>query len=348
MLSDVKKVTLINNGLGDEGFVEILAGIRQSDSIKRLDCRGNAVGTKSLLELANILGKFAPEEQFWELSLNHVKIAANHLNSLLEVMGNNCPLRKLSLSRLAFDEISVDWVAKILSRSRSLYSFSLSGSEMLATHLNRILKVLSRNRVLEYLDLSWLPVGSQGEMTVSQVKQEILVSLIKFVQRNRQLIHLDLSYSRLADVQCTEIVEAARKSLSLMSLHLSGNGITDECRAKCIETLKARKMQPEKAMQNEFEEMGLELPQRKNSIVCDKKKKPTKTRMSEEQKYVLWRIKDTREVQLSNVWVDSEACFICDEWRYTVFAYSAELAAKKYLPLKELPHCILASRITIW
>eukprot|EP00826_Nyctotherus_ovalis_P024894 TRINITY_DN19208_c0_g1_i1.p2 TRINITY_DN19208_c0_g1~~TRINITY_DN19208_c0_g1_i1.p2 ORF type:complete len:139 (-),score=32.89 TRINITY_DN19208_c0_g1_i1:40-456(-) len=123
-------------------------------------------------------------------------MATGHLNSILQVMSNSCPLQKLGLSQVFFDEISIDLLMRILSCAKSLYSLNLGGCEVLSLHVNKVLNIISRNRRLEYLNLSWLPLGTQGEMSASNLRQEILASLLKFVRRNKQLLHLDLSYSR--------------------------------------------------------------------------------------------------------------------------------------------------------
>ena len=150
---------LINNGLTDEAFMNILIGIRNSMSLKSLHCTGNMIGEKSLLELSNILGRFSSDNLFLELMLNRVKIPTNYLNIILEIISSNCPLQKLGLSNLAFDEISVDWILKILKRAKFLYLLDVSGCEILAIHLSKILEIIARNRKLEYLNFSWLPIG---------------------------------------------------------------------------------------------------------------------------------------------------------------------------------------------
>ena len=304
----------------DDGFNYILTGIRESVSLKYLDCTGNIIGEKSLLELSNILGKFAAHELFLELSLNKVKILTNHLNSILEVMGNNCSLHKLGLSRLAFDEISIDWLVKILMRAKSLYSLDISGCEILAIHLSKVLTVIMKNRRLEYLNISWLPIGTQGEMIVSQLKDNIIKCLTKFMTRNKQLIHVDLSYSRITDIEFEQIVDVMLKSPSLISIHLTGNGITNTCKEKSLERLKGVKLNIEK-LDTESEEIDEKL----------------KTKMVVDQKYILWKIRATSELVFNNTWVESNQCYICQKWRYSVFMFSIELAAKNFAEFYNLP-----------
>eukprot|EP00831_Metopus_contortus_P032450 TRINITY_DN26210_c0_g1_i1.p1 TRINITY_DN26210_c0_g1~~TRINITY_DN26210_c0_g1_i1.p1 ORF type:complete len:503 (+),score=42.42 TRINITY_DN26210_c0_g1_i1:1010-2518(+) len=242
-LKNVNKLKLVNNGLSDSGFADLLRGLCLSEQIKRLDCSGNAIGESSLLELGNILSRVGPEEQFEELSLNHTKISNLHLNQLLEVMGNNCPLLKLGISRLPCDEITVDWLSKILKKAHNLNFLDISGCEMLSIHLLQLLRILVRNRKLEYVNLSWLPLGSQGEMTMSSLKNEILILLCTFIAKNKQLVHLDLSYSRITDFQIKEILAYAIKSPSLMSLHLSGNAISEKFKTNWLAEVEGMKLE---------------------------------------------------------------------------------------------------------
>lgn len=318
---------LVNNGLTDDGFKHILTGIRESVSLKQLECTGNAIGEKSLLELSNILGRFAADELFLELSLSRVKISTNHLNSILEVMGNNCPLQKLGLSRLAFDEISIGWLVKILVRAKCLYSLDISGCEILAIHLNKILEVIMKNRRLEYLNISWLPIGTQGEMIVSELKASIMKSLVRFMSRDKQLIHVDLSYSRLTDVEFEQIADVMVKSCSLMSVHLTGNSISDACKARSLEKLRGVKLNVETLESEAEEPVGMgESGQRK-----------MKTKMVYDQKYILWKVRATSELFLNNTWVESNQCFICHKWRYSVFMFSVELASKNFVEFYNIP-----------
>jgi len=332
-IPDLEKIKFGNNSLSDEGFVKLIEGMRKSKKVRSLECEGNSIGEKSLLELANILGRGNEKEQFVELSLNKVKMATSHLNTILECMGNNCPLRKLSLSRMNFNEISIEWIKKILKKADNLYSINLSGSEMLSISLKQILIILSKNRRLEYVNLAWLPVGSQGELTISSLKEEIMNNLYTFIIRNKQLIHLDLSYSRITNMNLMfyqGIIAAMKKSKSLLCVHLTGNGITDKGKQEALKELQGVSMVYDR-VRDEFE--SLEKAINKESP----KSKKAKHKMMPDEKLIFWRIKNRMNYILMDKWIQSNSCFICDNWKYTVFVYSKELAAKKLLQIKESP-----------
>ena len=321
---------LVNNGLSDDTLYNVLRGIRESDSIRFISLAGNAFGEQCLLELSNILGRLAADKQLLELTLIRIKMSTGHLNSILEIMSNNCPLQKLGLSQVFFDEISIDLLTRILLRAKNLYSLNLGGCEILSIHVNKILAVISKNRKLEYLDLSWLPLGTQGEMGASSLRQEILGNILKFIRRDKQLLHLDLSYSRLTDLEFDAIIGVTIRSPSLMSLHADGNGITEACRKRSLERLKGIKIEAE---YNELDEM----------ITLDPllEEKRAKNKMITDQKYIIWKIRGTPEIYLNNTWIESNDCFICKKWRYSVLLYSDELASKRFKDAYDLPSCNL-------
>ena len=292
----------MNNGLSDQGFVSLLTGIRKSEKVRSLDCSGNVMGEQSLLELANILGRSNPKERFAELSLNKMKTTSNYLNSLLEVMGNNCQLKKLGMAHLHFNEISIDWIKKIIKKGQNLYSLNISGSEMLSIHLKQILEILKKNRILEYVNLSWLPLGSQGDLTISALKEEMLSLLYAFIIRNKQLLHLDLSYSRINNHQYLSpqgIIAGMKKSKSLQCIHLTGNAITDKCQDQGLKELNGILMVYDK-MKDELENFDLKTLKANNPFLKEKKVKP---KVTPEEKLIVWKIRHTGELQFANTWI---------------------------------------------
>ena len=323
-------------------MLSVLAGIRESESIRHLSITGAEIGEESLVELSNILGRLAADKQLLELTLVRVKMSTGNMNSILEIMSNNCPLQKLGLSRIFFDEISIDLLMKILLRAKSLYSLNLSGCEILSIYVNKILEIISRNKCLEYVDLSWLPIGTQGEMIASNLREEILANLLKFMRRDKQLLHLDLSYSRLTDLEFDAIIGGVIKSSSIMSIHADGNGITESCKAKSLARLKGIKVNEEDDALREIKELK-DLKEFKGIKPINKEKK-FKTKMIVDKKYVIWKIRGSPESYINNTWVESTQCFICKKWRYSVFLYSNELASKRLSEAYDLPSCNILNK----
>ncbi len=336
---------MANNGVSDESLCNILRGIREAGGIRKLECCRNAIGELSVFELANILSK-ASQEPFQELELSGVKISGLHLNSVLEMLSKSCSLTRLALARQAFDEISIDYLAKIARRAKNMYCFSIAGGELLASSLTQILKGLIRSKTLEYVDLSWLPLGSQGEMIVTELKQEISRLLCTFVARDKQLIHLDLSYSRLTDPQIVEIVSAMRKSESLLSLHLSGNGISDKGRKQAVEELKAETLKIGKG-EDDIDQLGNAEAQSMSKHQLEEKRGAKQVeRLTKDECLLFWRVRDHNEVFLasSGGWLCCNQCFICARWRYCVFAFDPEIARKRFVPMSALPSSMSSCR----
>jgi len=339
-LTGIEKVRLQNNGISDEGLCCMLRGVHDSQEIKKLDLIGNIVGDLSIIETANILSK-ASNIPFQELVLSNLKIGAGNLNILLELLANCCSLSKLVLERMPFNEISIDLVSKIAKKGKSLYYFSIAGGELLGCHVVTILKGIAKNKLLEYIDLSWITLGSQGEMFVTEVKNEISSLLCNIIIRNKQLIHLDLSYSRLVDEQIKLIIESLKKSNSVLSVHLTGNGITSAGKKLIVDELKCETLKVvtrSDFMPDHFENsVGIS---RENSHQIDNlntndqseiasiyTKKRKNEKLTKDEPLILWRIKSTSAVHLGNhKWVLCDQCYICEKWKLTAFIFCKEIA----------------------
>ena len=80
-------------------------------------------------------------------------------------------------------------------------------------------------------------------------------------------------------------------------------------------------------MSEEFEE-GSKLVEQNQKL---------KTKMGSDQKYILWKVRGCYELYLNNTWIESNQCFICDKWRYSVFMYSSQLASKIFVESYNIP-----------
>ena len=88
-----------------------------------------------------------------------------------------------------------------------------------------MLKVLSENRKLKNIDLSWNKISN------TQAKEKDMIFIAKtlgrLIKHSKAIQHIDLTGTGLGTYIIKEIGNSLRKSGALMCIHLSGNpGLT--------------------------------------------------------------------------------------------------------------------------
>ena len=185
----------------------------------------------------------------------------------------------------------LEFLARTIKKDKALYSLSISGCEMSSSNLLKIVRAISKNSILEDLDLSLQILGSQ-----KKCQSPLLKEIYVFICSNKQLLHIDVSYCMLIDSDLENIVQACKKSDSLMSIHLGGNSFNYKCKNKCLQNL--------------------------NGVLL-------KTQ-DIEKNYFLWNPRNLHDF----TWYQSDQCFLCDHWQHVVLLFSEEFAEKffKVLP----------------
>ncbi len=316
MAHTIERLVLVETGVSDEGLSEMLAGAyrKLNAAVTRLELREEAVGVKAGTCMARLAGR-KPPEHLRELGLFSVKVPVLILNAVLEGLGGVCLIQRLSLNDLACDEISVDFLTKIIRESKKLYYLSMSKFGVTPAQTARILQAVGGSKSIEYLDLSYLPCGTQGEVVITETKQEIIRLLSSCIRNSERLVHLDLSHTRLVDAQALELAKAMKKSPALSSVHFSGNALSGETVTAVLRILggvpllrPADTSAPfgcEKAAAGKEEPVAAagKCSSRPPDCEC-----------------VFWRAKGMLGCHFADTWMGSTQCFICDHWRYTLFA----------------------------
>ena len=101
----------------------------------------------------------------------------------------------------------------------------ISWNKLLPAQLKGMLKVLSMNRKLQNLNLSW------NNISDSQATEDDMIfvgkMIGKIIKHSRTMQHIDLTGTGLGTYIIKEIGNSMRKSRALMCIHLSGNpGLT--------------------------------------------------------------------------------------------------------------------------
>ena len=295
--SSLTQIKIIAADISDNVLAGILAGVTSSRTINTMILENTSIGINSFHEIKGVMNKRKPYH-LSELCLVAVNIPVILFQELFEDTINLKRLAKLTLTRIEFDRSSVKALSKFIEATQNLYYLNLEKLKVACSHLINFAHSLNLNKVIEYLVIKDIPLGSYGGLIITEIKQELMNYLASFIKVNKKLLEFNISYASLSEQEITIIVNAAFKSKSLQSLHLDGNHIT-------------------KALISSF---GLPV----NSVNL----------WSEEEGCVLWRSLDNKLMHLNNVWIISNECFLCSKWKTTVFVTNPLL--NFYIPNKLL------------
>lgn len=121
-------------------------------------------------------------------------------------------LENLTLSGVPLSRDSTKMLIKIMEdKMPCLFYLDLSWCRLKTDQLQSLLDSIMTNNYLQDLNIAYNPVSVSATLD----------SLCTFIRTNSQLQHLNLSGVLQTTQQVKRIVKRAKKSLSLLSLHLS-------------------------------------------------------------------------------------------------------------------------------
>ena len=110
-------------------------------------------------ESCSILAKVLATEQpdhLEELRLIHIRTSTYISSRICEVLSKGCHLRKLSLVQVGIEsEKNVSELCLAIENAYDLIELDISANKMSPTLMLKVLKVLSENRILQIINLSW-------------------------------------------------------------------------------------------------------------------------------------------------------------------------------------------------
>ena len=319
----IRKLYLENNNCTDDMFSRILEGLRDVSSLKSVTYILNDFGPKSTEKLIALLHRPAPHA-LEELRIENCKISTHFVNTILEELRDRCPLRKLALVRAKLNEISLMLLTEIVEVYPFLVAIDISWNELLGPPLIEFVETLATVKRVQYVNLSW------NNLEIEEVVEH-LYSLLK---SSKSLLHLDLTSTGLREKSVERIVRGVKRAPSLLSLHLGGNEVTPALRERFRKQLKAR-VRPHlkgNALRLAATSVGHNIEGIQNMFVQQDKHFYCKRKEFEGSAPTLnyTRILGLRDLAADEQWLETEDCWICDKWLYTVLFWNRKIGLKFY------------------
>ena len=99
----------------------------------------------------------------------------------------------------------------------------ISWNSLVPHFAKSLLCVLSENKRLQFLNLSWNNITNSEAPQADQ--QLVLQCIGNIIKRNKNILHLDFTCCGLNEEIIIGIGNAMRKARSLLCIHLSGNDL---------------------------------------------------------------------------------------------------------------------------
>jgi len=188
-LNNISVLNLANNDFGDEGVADLLTGLRNNFSIKKLTLNGNFKGgkTKHSMNAVDNLVKLINSE----CAIEVLHITAKHhplkheLLPFVASLGNNNTLTEVAISGHQMGNKGAVALARVLQTNHCLTSLSWDGNLTGLMGFSNIKYALKLNKTLKYMPL---PVSDIGELLKSGGSNTDVMKLKTTITKIEQLI----------------------------------------------------------------------------------------------------------------------------------------------------------------
>jgi hypothetical protein len=121
-------------------------------------------------------------------------------------------------------EQQVNSLLEFLGAGQMITELNISWSNFNANQLCVLFKILETNKTMRSLDLSFIKMSNEHGIEAHFTK------FLEFIKGNSQLMHLNLTSIDLPDALMLELIQYLKRSMSLHSVHLCGNSLSDEAK----------------------------------------------------------------------------------------------------------------------
>lgn len=151
----INAVYLDNCGVDDHELSLLLDGLLHMEGFQKFVYKNNVFLEESLEMLKPILKLKSPRD-LQELRLVNLQTKPEVIRELLDHMTQcRVELRTLGLVQLHIDQLAIHTVARFVEESNFLEDLDLSWNDLIPSNFVPLLDVLSRNKMLKSLNLSW-------------------------------------------------------------------------------------------------------------------------------------------------------------------------------------------------
>ncbi|XP_077320196.1 NACHT, LRR and PYD domains-containing protein 3-like isoform X1 [Lithobates pipiens] len=204
----IEKLLLDNNHLTDSSSPHLASGIRNNQTLRRLDLSDNNLEGPNFRDLMEALITSRIEE----LQLYRILLTDSSCPHLASGIRNNQTLRRLNLSENNLEGPHFRDLMEALTTSR-IEELQLDNNHLTDSSCPHLVSGIRNNQTLRTLNLS----GNNLEGPHFRDLMEALTTT--------RIEQLDLSYNHLTDSSCPHLASAIRNNRTLRTLNLSKNNL---------------------------------------------------------------------------------------------------------------------------
>ena len=251
--SDLKKLNLSNNGIGDEGceyLANMLIGAYDAGCpLVSLNLSTNGVTSKGAGHLFSALRLNCIIKEFNASGNNFFSGLSQYFPSFL---ADNCALTTLSLSDCRLRPEALTNVSEGLGKNKRLENLYLNNNKLLDNGIEQISQGLSKNEALLNLDLSSCQIKGPGALI-----------LVNCLRSNFTLTHLNLRDNSVKDQAGELLSDLTRVNKNFLSINLDLNPLNLKyvavIKANLKENLKTHKRMIVPKIRSEIQKMKVPL-----------------------------------------------------------------------------------------
>ena len=148
------RIYIDNCGLTDSTSSVLFQGLQNLFQLKSVTLRHVSLGAQFVEQLKGIFAKFFPNNVD-ELRIENCKITKEDSIELCRALNGECYLKKLSLVQANLDEECILELSYYVENNRYIQDLDISKNQLRSIHMLPLIRVLTDNKRLKYLNLSW-------------------------------------------------------------------------------------------------------------------------------------------------------------------------------------------------
>jgi len=152
----LNSIHLNRNGIMDGELGTLLSSLQELERCKSIVIRHNEFKAYSLQNIIPILDRGNSQgKNLDELRLVSINSSPETLQGLLQILSENCYLKKLGLVQCKLQSYHVERLAIVLDDNKHLQELDLIWNDLPPKNMVLITDILGRNRTLMHVNLSW-------------------------------------------------------------------------------------------------------------------------------------------------------------------------------------------------
>ena len=235
----LRKVSISNCDISDDGVVVISESVKKNDNLKELDISHNEINIKGANKIAEV---FEVNVSLKKLDISNCNIPTVGIESISNSLQKNCTLEELDMSYNKINIKRVTKITEVVRVNKTLKKLNISYCDIPVVGIVDISNCLKENKSLQKLDISHNEIYSEGANKIAEAIQvntalkilnvsscsipdEGIVVIGNCLKRNNTLQHLYMRHNKIGIKGANEMAEVIHINTILQSLDISYCGI---------------------------------------------------------------------------------------------------------------------------